>query len=95
MLFGRPQNLILGAFTALFNVVVLVLASQGTPVDPGITAAVNLAAASLIAVLAYQPPTLAPGDTFNVQTATGQPNYTTTVATPPKADPPPTPKPEG
>lgn len=83
MIFGRPPNLVLGAFTAVFNVVVLVLASRGTIIDPGITAAVNLAAGAVIAVIAYQPPTLAPGDTFHIQTPTGSPNYETTVAQPP------------
>ena len=89
MIWGRPPNLVLGAFTAVFNVVVLVLASSGVVIEPGVTAAVNLAAGAVIAVVAYQPPTLNPGDTFSVQTEKGQPNFTTTVATPPAADPPP------
>lgn len=93
MIFGRPSNLVLGAFTALFNVVVLILASQGINVDDGVIAAVNLAAGAVIAVVAYQPPTLNPGDTFKVQTPSGQPDYQTTVATPPKQDPPPVPAP--
>lgn len=91
MIFGRPPNLVLGAFTALFNVVVLVLASSGIVIEPGITAAVNLAAGAVIAVIAYQPPTLNPGDTFTITTPTGQPNYETTVAEPPAASPPPVP----
>lgn len=94
MIFNRPPNLVLGAFTAVFNVVVLVLAAQGIAVEPGITAAVNLAAGSIIAVIAYQPPTLNPGDTFNIATPSGQPNFETTVATPPKASPPPVQKAE-
>lgn len=73
----------------------LVLAASGIAVEPGVTAAVNLAAGSIIAVVAYQPPTLNPGDTFNIQTPTGSPNYETTVAAPPKASPPPVVKPEG
>ena len=89
MIWGRPPNLILGAFAATFNVVVLVLAARGIVIDPGITAAVNIAAASIIAVVAYQPPTLNPGDTFKVSTPEGQPNATTIVATPPAADSPP------
>ena len=92
MILGRPSNLILGAFTALFNVVALVAGSSGHPIEPAIIAAVNLAAGAVIAVIAYQPPTLNPGDTFNVTTPAGQPTYQTTVAPPPAADPPPVPK---
>lgn len=95
MIFGRPPNLVLGAFTATFNVVVLVLASQGVVIDQGVVAAVNLAAGAVITVIAYQPPTLNPGDTFTVKTDAGTPDYQTTVATPPASDPPPTPLPEG
>jgi hypothetical protein len=91
VIFGRPTNLIIGAFTATFNVVVLVLAANGTPLDGSIVAGVNVAFAAVIALVANQPPTLSPGDQFTVQTATGQPNYQTTVATPPAADPPPAP----
>ena len=86
MIWGRPQNLILGAITALFNVVILALKASGTEVPPEIVAAVNVALAAVITLIAYQPPTLNPGDSFTVQTATGTPNYQTTVATPPAAD---------
>lgn len=95
MIFNRPPNLILGAFTAVFNVVVLVLASSGIVIEPGVTAAVNLAAGAVITVIAYQPPTLNPGDTFTVQTPAGEPNYETTVAHPPAQDPPPVPVADG
>ena len=91
MIFNRPANLILGAFTAVFNVVVLVLSSQGNPIDPAVVAAVNIAAAAIITLIAYQPPTLNPGDTFNVTTPAGQPTFVTTVAKPPAADKPPKP----
>ena len=93
MIFNRPPNLILGAFTAVFNVVVLVLNSQGTPIDPAVVAAINIAAAAVITLIAYQPPTLNPGQTFNVTTPAGQPTFVTTVATPPAADPAPVPNP--
>ena len=93
MIFGRPTNLILGAFTALFNVVVLALGSSGHPIDASIVAAVNIAAAAVITLIAYTPPTLNPGDTFNVTTPAGQPSYVTTVATPPTADKAPVPNP--
>lgn len=93
MIFGRPPNLVLGAFTAVFNVVVLALGASGIDVPPPITAAVNLAAGAVITLIAYQPPTLNPGDTFSVTTPAGQPTYQTTVASPPAADPPPVPQP--
>lgn len=86
MIFGRPQNLILGAFTALFNVVVFALGTQGIQIDPQLVILVNIAAAALVTVIAYQPPTLNPGDTLNVTTPPGQPTAVTTVATPPAAD---------
>ena len=89
MIWGRPQNLILGALTALFNVVILALKASGTDVPPEIVAAVNVALAAIITLIAYQPPTLNPGDTLNVTTPAGQPTAVTTVATPPAADKPP------
>jgi hypothetical protein len=95
MLWGRPPNLILGAFTAIFNVVVLVLGGSGIHIDPGVTAAVNLAAGAVITVIAYQPPTLSPGDTFKTATPAGQPSYETTVSQPPAADAAPVPTPGG
>lgn len=94
MIWGRPPNLVLGAFTALFNVVGLVLSANGHPLPSGVTEAVNIAAASVITLIAYQPPTLNPGDTFRVTTPEGQPTATTTVATPPAHDPPPVPDPK-
>ena len=86
MVFGRPQNLILGAVTALFNVVILVMKASGTEVSPEVVAAVNVALAAVITLIAYQPPTLNPGDTLNVTTPAGMPTAVTTVATPPAAD---------
>lgn len=82
MIAGRPVNLILGAFTATFNAVVLALASQGITLDGALVAAINAAAAALITLIAGQPPTLSPGDTFKIQTPSGAPN-TTGVVTPP------------
>ena len=95
MILGRPTNLVLGAITAVFNVVVLVLAALVPPIviPAPIVGAVNLAAAAVIGLIANQPPTLSPGDTFHVTTPDGQPNVTTTVATPPAADKPPVPQP--
>jgi hypothetical protein len=89
VILGRPQNVALGAATAIFNVVALILASQGHPIEPTLYAGINLALAAIIAFVAYQPPTLNPGQTFNVTTPAGQPAYQTVVATPPAADAPP------
>lgn len=93
MIAGRPANLVLGAFTAVFNLVVLVLAALVPPIviPAVVVAGVGIAAGAVIGLIANQPPTLAPGDTFNVQTPGNQPNYTTTVAHPPAQDPPPVP----
>jgi hypothetical protein len=75
VILGRPTNLILGAFTAVFNVAVLVLQSQGnTTLTPELVAAVNIAAAAVITLIAGQPPTVAEGTKVNVVTPEGQPN---------------------
>ena len=62
---------------------ILVLGSHGVAVAPEIVAAVNIAAAAVITLIAYQPPTLNPGDTLNVTTPAGHPTAVTTVAVPP------------
>lgn len=82
MIFGRPTNLILGAFTAVFNVVVLVLAALAPPViiPAVVVGAVNLAIAAVISLIANQPPTVNSGDPVTVQTPAGQANKTVTVA---------------
>jgi hypothetical protein len=93
VIFGRPTNLWLGLVTAVAGTTTVSLVALGfdpvlaaTLVGSGVTVL-----GSLIAIVAYQPPTLNPGDTFNVTTPAGQPNAVTTVATPPAADAPPTP----
>ena len=93
MILGRPTNLIIAAVTAIFNAVVLLLSALQPPVviPAAVVGGINLALGAVIAVIANSPPTLAPGDTFHVQTEPGTPNYQTTVATPPAADPPPKP----
>ena len=93
MFLGRPTNLWLGAFTAILGAVVLVLAALQPPVIiPGtVVGALGIAFGALIGLVANQPPTLNPGQTFNVTTPAGQPNVVTTVATPPAADQPPVP----
>ena len=49
MILGRSPNLILGAFTAIFNVIVL---SNVVVFTPEIVAAVNIAAGAVIALIA-------------------------------------------
>ena len=96
MILGRPTNQWLGTFTAVFGLIVLVLAALQPPVIiPGvIVGAVGIAFGAVIGLIAGQPPTLNPGQTFNVTTPAGQPNFVTTVATPPAADPAPVPTPD-
>jgi fructoselysine-6-P-deglycase FrlB-like protein len=80
VILGRPTNLLLGAFTAVFNVIVLVTSSSGnTFFTPEIVAAVNVAAAAVIAFVAGQPPTVTQGDKVTVITPTGEPNKVITA----------------
>jgi hypothetical protein len=51
MILGRSPNLILGTFTALFNVVILAHIGGFAP-DGELVAAVNIAAGALIALIA-------------------------------------------
>lgn len=97
MIAGRPTNLWLGLATAIAGALGTTLLVLG--VDPAIVAQLVSAyagvAGAVIALVAGQPPTLNPGDTFTVQTPKGQPNYETTVAHPPAQDPPPVPVTDG
>lgn len=79
MVLGRPPNLILGAFTAVFNVVALVALSQGIVISAELISAVNIAAAAVIALIAGTPPTFNPGDKYFVATPNGDKNITRTV----------------
>ena len=92
MVLGRPTNLILGAFTAIVGFVVVVLAALPNPIviPTVVVGALTVAFGSLVVLVAYQPPTLNPGDTFRTVTPAGTPTYVTTVATPPAADAAPT-----
>lgn len=94
MILGRPTNLWVGAFTITFNLIVLILAALVPPIIiPAVVAGgVGVAFGALVALVANQPPTMNPGDTFNTVTPPGQPNFVTTVSTPPAADKPPKPK---
>ncbi len=59
LILGRSPNLVLGAFTALFNVVVL---SNVFTLTPELVAAVNIAAGAIIALIA---------NTTSIQVAAG------------------------
>lgn len=83
MILGRPANLVLGAVTAILNLVFLAAGQLGVVITPELVAAVNLVAGSIIGLVANQPPTVNPGDTIHVTTPAGQPSYAATVATPP------------
>lgn len=90
MILGRPINLWLGLVGSIAGVVTIALIAAG--VDPELVA--NLVGGgvtvlgSTIAIVAYQPPTLAPGDKFSIATPAGQPNFEATVAQPPAASKP-------
>ncbi len=84
MIFGRPTNQVLAAFTALFNVVVIVAKSAapdglGATFTPELVAAVNIAAAAIITLVAGQAPTVNEGSTVKVITPNGDPNKVVTV----------------
>lgn len=68
MILGRPTNLIISTFTALFNVYVIL---QPTMLAGAAVAAINIAFASVIFLIANQPPTLNVGDKMTVVSANG------------------------
>ena len=86
MILGRPTNLWLGFATAAVGFV-SVTAVTVFHLDPTAVATVAGGATGLlgagIALVAGQPPTLAPGDNYSIQTPKGQPDYQATVAAPP------------
>lgn len=85
MIAGRPTNLWLGLVTAVAGLVTSALVVAG--VDPAIVASLVgpsvTVLGSLIVLVANQPPTLATGDKFMIETPKGEPNYEATVAAPP------------
>lgn len=91
MIRGRPTNLWLGLITAISGAIGVTLIAAG--VDPTVVATLISSytgvAGAVITVIADQPPTLNPGDTFITATPAGQPNAITTVAEPPAQDAPP------
>lgn len=90
MLAGRPINLWLGLTSALSGAIMASAVVLGA--DPTVVATLGgvwqgvLGAAILL--IANQPPTLSPGDTYSITTPTGTPNYSATVATPPASTKP-------
>ncbi len=94
MIFGRPVNLWLGLTTSIIGAISVTAVVLGA--DPTIVATVSGAwggvVGAIILVVANQPPTLSPGDTFKIATPAGQPN-TTGIVTPPEPVTVPTPGP--
>jgi len=77
---GRPTNQVIAAFTALFNVIVLVATGAGVVFfTPELVAAINVAAATLITLIAGQAPTVTAGTQVTVVTPNGDPNRTITA----------------
>ena len=79
MILGRPVNLVLGATTAIINLLFLLAAQAGVTFTIEVVAGVNLVANAIVALIANQPPTLNTGDTFKVATPAGQPSEVRTA----------------
>jgi len=81
MIRGRPTNLWMGLVTAIIGALSVTAVTLGA--DPTVVATLSGAyggvAGALIALLAVQPPTIAPGSDVRVQTPAGQPNATATL----------------
>ena len=80
MILGRPTNLwnglVVAAVSLVSIVVMQLLPNVDSEVVATIAAAVTLFLGSVIAIVANQPPTLAPGDSYTVTTPAGTPNVT-------------------
>ena len=78
MILGRPTNLWNGlvvAFVSLVSIVMMqLLPDLDSEVVATIGAATSLFLGTVIAIVANQPPTLAPGDQYNVVTPGNQDN---------------------
>lgn len=81
MILGRPTNLWLGVVSAALATLQIILVQLGYDATAVATilGAVGLLLGAIIALIANQPPTVAPGSTVNVQTPAGQDNRTVTV----------------
>lgn len=88
MIFGRQVDSVAAAAGSLLNLAIL-LAKQVDPTGvgavftPEIILSANTALLAIVGVLAGQPPSLTPGQTYNIVTPKGEPNYEATVAPPP------------
>jgi hypothetical protein len=78
MILGRPTNLWNGLVVAAVSLVSIVVMQLAPDVDSEVVAtigaAVSLFLGTVIAIVANQPPTLNPGDQYNVVTPADQPN---------------------
>jgi hypothetical protein len=78
MILGRPTNLWNGLVVAAVSLVSIVVMQLMPDVDSEVVAtigaAVSLFLGTVIAIVANQPPTLAPGDPYTVVTPAGQAN---------------------
>lgn len=81
MIFGRPANLWLSAIQGVWAALAVLANVPGSPLvglanylTPVVWGVVSIALSGIMAVVAYQPPTLNPGDAYTVVTAPGQPN---------------------
>jgi hypothetical protein len=91
MFLGRPVNLWVGLIGGAVSTSITIIgatqtaevAQQWAIILGGVGGFLGL----LVAFLAGQPPTLAPGDTFITQTPAGQPNAVSVVAKPPAPSP--------
>lgn len=76
MILGRPVNLWNGLVVALVSLVSIVVMQLLPDVDSEVVATIASASTlffgSVIALVAVQPPTLNPGDQYNVATPAGQ-----------------------
>lgn len=85
MILGRPTNLWLGLTTAISGAVAATLIALGfdSTIVGTLAGVWTGVLGAAILLIANQPPTLNPGDTFKITTPAGQPN-TTGVVTPPE-----------
>jgi len=82
MILGRPTNLIIAAFQAVFGAVVIILANLQPPIEiaSAVVGAVVLAFSAVIFLIANQTPTVNSGDQVKVITPEGEPNKTVRVS---------------
>jgi len=89
MIFGRPTNLWLGLITVAVSALTGGLLLAG--VDPTVVAFVGTTVTSVlgavIAIVAYQPPTVVQGSNITVSTPQGEPNVVATVFSPTQITP--------